>query len=602
MMEPGVVIVQGKDGKKQIQINQEKDLLQLLQKNNIFLDAPCNGKGKCGKCKIRFISKVPETKEIDKKHLTQQEIIKGYRLACTTVPKDGMEITVKEEPDTMKVLDSSYSVVEVEYLNPAVIKKYFDFTKSKVENQQDDVEGLVRRIGAVEVPYSILKKLPEVFKNGYKGTATIFNRELIHIETEDSRDQCYGLAVDIGTTTIVIYLLDLLTGEVLGIASGMNEQRPYGADVLSRTQFSIENQDGSLILQKVMINQLNEMINRVIQQNHIEGKYVYQMVVVGNPTMLHMLLGISARNIAIAPYRPVFTQGYTISALELGVHINGKITILPSISGYIGADITAGILAAGLDKNEEYSLLLDLGTNGEIVLGNENQSFTCSTAAGPAFEGGSIKYGIGGVRGAISAVDFEKTPIIQTIDDAEPCGICGSGVLDTVAQLFEHGLMDETGRILNKGEIGNNSYKELIGTDEDGKRYIVLDSERNIFFTQKDVREVQLAKAAIYGGIHTLLKEAKIQVEDVKNVYIAGGFGSYMRMKSAVSIGLIPGEFQERTHPIGNAAGSGAKMCLLSKDYIPYMEISKKKTKHIELSMSIDFQDYFVEGMNIGKM
>jgi len=301
----------------------------------------------------------------------------------------------------------------------------------------------------------------------------------------------------------------------------------------------------------------------------------------------------------MAPYIPVFTEAMELRGSEIGINIQGIVSLLPGISGYVGSDITAGILASKMMESEKYSLLLDLGTNGEIAFGNSKGVVACSTAAGPAFEGADIKYGIGGVRGAISKIDLSKDIIYETIGDEAPIGICGSGVLDAVSQLLKYELIDETGRMVETEEVKDPALSKRIVKLDKMKQFVIVDNENNnpISFTQKDVREVQLAKAAISAGIKILIAQKGISFEEIEKVYIAGGFGNFMDIHSTINIGMLPKELEGKVLSIGNSAGSGARMYLLSEEQREKAKEIKRATKYIELSNRSDFQEYFMDSM-----
>lgn len=443
-----------------------------------------------------------------------------------------------------------------------------------------------------------MAKIPQVLREGdFKVTGTVYKNVLLDVETGDTSNKLYGIAVDIGTTTIACYLVNLKNGKTIDVESEVNSQRMYGADVISRINYTIEKHDGASILRDCVVNQINKMVQRFCKRNNIDQRKIYNMTIVGNTTMIHLLLGLPSSNISFSPFIPVTTEPMDFPASEVGISIGGFVSILPALSSYVGSDITAGILSCGMYNSQKDCLLLDLGTNGEIALGNAMGIVTCSTAAGPAFEGASIKHGVGGIKGAISKIDLSKDNIYKTIGNEKPCGICGSGVMDMVSELIKYNLVDETGRMADKGEVLSKNLSERIVQDGSMKEF-VIDGE--ITFTQKDVREVQLAKAAIYSGIKVLINEKGIKNQDIEKVYIAGGFGNYMDIQSALNIGLLPKELSGRVESIGNSAGTGARMYLLSKYCRDYMEKIINSAKYIELSGRNDFQEYFVDSMMLG--
>jgi uncharacterized 2Fe-2S/4Fe-4S cluster protein (DUF4445 family) len=584
-----------------IDVKPGSNLLEVLRLNNIFVPSPCGGKGICGKCKIKLVKgfcKSPS--ETEKKYLSQEEIDKGFRLSCNILVESAVEIEICNGEENIEVLTAGENLVEVD---PPIIKNHCVLEKPSIHDQRDDLKRLEDSLGAekLHVNYKELVLLSDTLRSSeFNVTATLYKNKLIHLESGNTTGNKYGLAIDIGTTTIACYLLDLNTGKTMDVESQVNKQRAYGSDVISRINYTIEKPDGLNRLKKILIEQLNDMINNLCTRSNISSQNIYDIVVAGNTTMIHTFLELPCKNIALAPYIPAATSEMVYDAAEIGICTKGKISIMPGIASYVGSDITAGILSSGMLKSEKYSLLLDLGTNGEIVLGNCREVITCSTAAGPAFEGANIKHGIGGIRGAISTIDLSQDRVYDTIGKDKPCGICGSGVLDAVAELVKHGVVDETGRMVDEDEIEDPKLKEKM-TLVDGIKAFVLAEDtakgERIVFTQKDVREVQLAKAAICAGIDILLKERGIKYSEVENLYIGGGFGNYMNIDSALFVGMIPKGLRGKIKSIGNCAGSGAKSYLLSSKARIEADEIKLMAQYIELSKRQDFQEHFVDSM-----
>lgn len=364
-------------------------------------------------------------------------------------------------------------------------------------------------------------------------------------------------------------------------------------------------------MHKEIIDFINLMIEVFSKRNNIEKNDIYTVVFVGNTTMMHFLMNIPAKNIAVSPFIPVTTDMYGISPLELSININknGLIVIFPSVSAYIGADTIAAVISTGMYEKNEISLLVDIGTNGEIVLGNKEWMYSCSTAAGPAFEGANIRNGVGGISGAIDKVFFQDKLSYTTIGNEKPVGICGSGIVDVIAGMLEKCIIDETGRIIDIDESSNlldnhaDIYKSRLA-EIDGLNSFVLvnskdsSSDNDIVITQKDIRELQNAKAAIAAGIKVLMQYAGISADDISKVYLAGGFGNYINIKNGIRIGLIPPELkQEKIESVGNAAGTGAIWGLLSSEKLKDAINIKNKIKYVELSSSKEFVDEYVNCM-----
>lgn len=574
-------------------------LHSVLRSEGIAIQSPCGGKGVCGKCRVQVINGDKELSSLDIRHLSKDELDKGIRLACAFKLYNPVEIQLLSENDTMNVITEGSEInIRVE---PCVEKIKLNLAVPSLEDQRSDKERLTEGIekDGLIINNELLSKMPDILREGkFNVTAAVYKDILLDIEPGDTSDKAYGMAVDIGTTTVACYLMNLFTGRILDVESGVNMQRAYGADVISRINYTIEDENGTARLKSAVVEQINTMISKLCTRNGLSKQNIYNMAIAGNTTMIHMLLGLPSQNIAIAPYIPVTTGAMEMQGREIGIDINGYVSILPGVSGYVGSDIVAGILACGIHRSEGYSLLLDLGTNGEMALGNREGIITCSTAAGPAFEGASIKWGAGGVEGAISKVNLSKNKVYETIGDKKPCGMCGSGVLDMVSELLKYNLVDETGRMADLDELSCvQSLKDRMVVREGKKEFII---EGDITFTQKDVREVQLAKAAVCAGIKILLKEKGISTDDVENIFIAGGFGSYMDIKSALDIGLIPREFKGKSKSVGNSAGTGARMCILSREYRDEIESIVKISRYIELSARQDFQDYYIDSMMLG--
>lgn len=582
--------------KRIIKAEEGSSLLSVLRENDLFVNSPCGGKGICGKCKVKVIKGIEKPSDLERKHLSIKEIKNGIRLACALTLKNNMEISLLEAAEKMTVLTAGKEInIKID---PAAIKKHVTFDKPALEDQRDDFKKIAEASGIkdLSIDINLLSIISSTLRKAdFNITLSIFNNNLLQIEAGDTLENSFGIAVDIGTTTIACYLLDLNNGKTIDVEAQVNKQRPYGADIISRINYTIENISGTQILKNIIINQLNSIVKILCNRNHIAAESIYNMTLVGNTTMLHLTLGLETKFMAEAPFTPVFTSSLDIKGKELGININGYVSILPGISSFVGSDITSGILSCGMMESKEYSLLLDLGTNGEIALGNSRHILTCSTAAGPAFEGTNIKCGTSGIPGAICTVDFSKEDILETIGENKPRGICGSGVMDIVSEFIKYGIIDKTGRMLDKENISDETLRKRIYSQSGIKEFILSE---NIVFTQKDIREVQMAKAAIAAGIQLLLEEMKIDSTKIKKVYIGGGFGNHMKVESAFNIGLLPRELKGKTYSVGNCAGNGAILYLLSRKFREKARQITEKTSYIELSTREDFKEYYINSMN----
>ena len=391
----------------------------------------------------------------------------------------------------------------------------------------------------------------------------------------------FGLAIDIGTTTVVVYLEDLNTAGTRAIESFVNPQSVYGHDVVARIHHCMERRSGLRDLRECLIATVNESVDAMCRSTGVKRREIREAAIVGNPTMLHLFLGVNPASIALAPYKPAFTASRTTPAGRSGLRMNrrGVVHVLPGVSGYVGADITAGIACTPLVRSKAMCLYVDIGTNGEMAVGNKDGLWCCASAAGPAFEGASIGSGVGGVEGAICSFDNGR---YRTIGGTKPLGICGSGIVDIVAWLLDKGIVDRTG------------YMETRFVVENGARTA---TRRNIAVTPQDIRQIQLAKAAIAAGISILLKTAGIVIDDIESLFLAGAFGASINVKSAVAIGMIPHPLRERVVSLGNAAGTGARSAVRSKKFEASVERIAAMARYVELSGREDFNEEFVGGL-----
>jgi uncharacterized 2Fe-2S/4Fe-4S cluster protein (DUF4445 family) len=599
-----IVVVKKGIENNRLRVEKGANLYEVLKKNKLLGDYPCAGKGICGKCKVKITSGAPASTPDDERYLTREELEEGVRLTCRTTVSAPMELII-EGSDTgtgLEILTAGVGF-SVEIDSP-VHKKHMVLEKTGADDRRPDfrriADGMAIKDMSAEV--SLLRKLSATLRESDNDfTATVYNDMLIGVDGGNTEAEKYGIAADIGTTTVVCYLVELSSGRIADVEARANSQRTYGADVISRIGFTTDNDNGTETLRGLIIGQINGMISCLCDRNGITPHEIHNIAVTGNTTMIHFFLGLPTKNIAIAPFTPVMTDAADFRASDVGIGINGIVSVMPGIASYVGSDITAGILACGMTESDGYSLLLDLGTNGEIALGNSHGVTACAVAAGPAFEGGNIKYGVGGIKGAICKVDLGKANSYETIGGAAAIGICGSGVLDIVSELLKYGIIDETGRMMGKEAVSDKALAERL-CEENGVRQILMETETElgvpITFTQKDVREIQLAKAAVSAGISVLLKDMNLSFGDIEKIYIAGGFGNFMNMESSLNIGLIPEELRGKTVSAGNTAGSGARLYLLSQKCRQKVVQIAELASYIELSTRVEFQDYYVDAMS----
>lgn len=568
-------------GGKQYEISftEAGSLLELVRGAGLPVSAPCGGNGTCGKCRVTAIGALSPLTQEELDKLTKEEITEKVRLACCAKPMGDVEIRLFDTASA-QILDDFYQNSD-EPLSPVL----------KVSEVTLPAPGLIgknadcyRLADALNVPVCFtVNALRELSCLKGETVQTVSYQNQIISITEPA-NPVYAAAVDIGTTTVCIYIVDVIQQKIIDKCTRLNEQSPFGADVISRIGASSQPENLQK-MRELLIGQINEMTR---------GYPLSLITFAGNTTMLHTLLGVNPEHIAAAPFNPVFTHGFSCPASELGLQLNSGCMahILPGLASYVGADITAGILACGMMDSESYSLLVDIGTNGEIALGNSEKILCCGTAAGPAFEGAKIACGCGAVSGAVNTIRWDSESFsITTIGNLPAIGICGSAIIDAAAFLSDTGFIDETGRFDEEyeGPFAANVF------EMNGQPAFRL--TESVYVTQQDIREIQLAKAAIAAGIATLLNNAGLSFEQIGTLYLAGGFGNYINRNNAAAIGLIPPELKEKLIPAGNASASGAALCILSEPAVQRLPGIVQAAEYIELSASPVFQQQYMEQM-----
>ena len=476
--------------------------------------------------------------------------------------------------------------------------------KVKIIKEETSVYELACQIKATE---DMTVEIPNT------GFAAQRKKNLIHLpknfQMEPQKDARYGAAIDMGTTTVVVMLWNLQTGELIDAEAVSNPQGAYGADVISRISFSLEAGYNLNILRRMMTNCVNRTLKAMAVKHGIETEEIDQYVAVGNTTMTHILLGYDLEELATAPFSLAYKTGVNRLAADLGLagSAQAEVYVAANIAGHVGADITAGLLTTDILDCDARHLFIDVGTNGEIVLAGKGRIAACSTAAGPAFEGSSISQGMRAAKGAIEKIRILTDEVqIDVIGDIEPTGICGSGIIDAVSELLKAGILDETGRLLSKSELKAKGIDEALVRhviEEDGVNHFILHfghhGADDILLTQKDVREVQLAKAAISAGVSMLMDEIGICTEELDKISIAGAFGSYIQKSSALQIGLLPKVDQEKIVAVGNAAGAGASMLLLCPSLRQKADELIERIEHVELAGKVGFQEKYLSAMSL---
>lgn len=590
-----------KNQNKIVEYIPNKNLLQLLLENEIFVDSPCNGKGTCGKCKIRLIEgNLPHISETEKNFLKEEEIDLGIRLSCLVVPQEDIVIEILQKERKHEILTSGY-MPNFDF-NPSIHKNVFEIKKPTLENQSSFEDSICSALGIEKFDWRVLQG-SEIIDGKVTG---VFNeKELIGIESGDTTDLLYGIAIDIGTTTVVTALIDMKTGDELATASMINAQKRFGLDVLTRITYQLEYpKDSKEELQSAIVNSINDMIEDMCNKAKIDPTNIYEISIAANCTMMHFLLGFDATSIGKSPYAPVFVKSKNILAKDIGLKASSgaRVYCLPSVSSYIGADIVAGAYVCQLHKAEENILFIDIGTNGEIVLSNQGKLLSCSCAAGPALEGMNISCGMRASEGAIEDVKINEEGIqLKVIGNQEPIGVCGSGILAVTKELIRIGLVKKDGGFIKKEKLDESDYRyNMIQLNGNKREFILKNGNEQLLITQADVRQVQLAKGAILSGFYALLKQANIDMNQLDKVMIAGQFGAHLPADSLVGTGILPEEVKDKIVYVGNSSKTGAYMALMSLDVKQEIEKLANEIDYMELGASEGYERLFVQCLMFG--
>jgi uncharacterized 2Fe-2S/4Fe-4S cluster protein (DUF4445 family) len=575
--------------------------------NGIAIDSTCGGHGTCKKCKVRMLDGAVPPSPLDVRAFSPDELRGGWRLACRVLA--GADATVEVPPLATRPKAATVGVGRQVILRPAVQKRYLELAEPTLRDQATDLERVLAAIDDLElrVDLAVLRTLGQVLRTAdYRVTAVVVDDALIAVEPGDTTARRFGIAFDLGTTTVVATLLDLSTGTPAAVDSVLNAQQPFGADVITRISATMLDPANLERLSGLARETLAGLAAAVCQAGGVDPAEVYEVAVAGNATMTHLLLGIDPEPLGVAPFIMSTRLYPEVLAADLGiaVHPRARAVVFPAFGAYVGGDITAGLLASGMDRDQRTRLFIDIGTNCEIVLGNADWLLATAAPAGPAFEGAAIRCGMRAAEGAIEVVTMTPDTLeLTVIGDAEPAGLCGSGLVDAVTGLVRVGLLDASGRLL-PDEAAAALAPGLAGrlTRIGDERVFVLhwlgevgDAANSVYLSQRDIRELQFAKAAIATGWHILLAEAGLAASDVQQVLLAGSFGSYLSPASAIRLGLVPRLPVLRVVSAGNVAGEGAKMALLSLRERAAGLALLEEVRYVELSDRADFNDQFVD-------
>ncbi len=622
---------------KEVEVNEEALLIEAAEKAGVYLNSLCGGEGVCGKCRVQIIKGNAKVDGNSVTFFTKEEIEKVYTLACQTRVRENLEILIPPESriEEEQILGESienqrknwresppihYSDPDwvslhkrpndpASLFEPLTNKIYIELPKPTIDDNIPDSGRMVRELRrklkypSYEITLPCLQDLfLKIRRSDWKITATLFRHnemgQILQIEEGDTADRNYGAAVDVGTTTVVTQLVDLKTGKVIGVEGNHNLQAHYGEDVLSRIAYVCGK--GSLdLLQKAVVENINRLIEILARTKEIKVEDITCIVAAGNTTMSHILLGLMPCSIREDPYIPTVDLYPPISAKEIGVHINpqGIIHVLPSIASYIGGDTVAGILACDMANRPETTCLIDIGTNGEIVIGNNEWLLSCSASAGPAFEGGDTKWGMRATRGAIEKVEINGARVLyETIGKVKPRGICGSGLIDLIYGLARSKILEIDAK------FSPSLQDKRIVRGENGMEYIVAFPEETetgeaLTIAQTDIDNIMRSKAAIFAAIKSLIDYAGLTFDQLEKIYVAGGFGNYLNIEKAVGIGLLPDIPRKRIEFVGNSSLMGARMALLSFQVFEKAVGISQSITNIELSKFALFADEYMASL-----
>lgn len=620
-------------------------LVEAAAEAGLVIETPCGGEGLCGRCLMIVTSGAAEPTDAERHWLSAEELWQGWRLACQSTIRGPTEVQIPpasraaaEHKILVQTQDAAATVAD-----PPVRKQYVELSPPTRGDDLPDVLRLERALqmansstnasssstpshgnggegdaatpsktasAPLEVDLPLLRELPSRLRAAdFRGTAVLAQRRLLDFEPGNTEaDDAFAVAMDIGTTTIVATLLDLGAGSEWAVDARLNPQTRFGDDVLARILFARQNANGLGQLRETIAHAADEMIGQLCRRANVPRQRIYEVAFAGNTTMQQLLCGIDTRALGEVPFAAAAGRALTFPVAELGLHVHPRASayVMPVIGGFVGGDTVAGVLATGMAESGGPTLLVDIGTNGEIVLQADGKLTAASTAAGPAFEGARISCGIRGCTGAIEKVVVDGRLRINVIGNVPPVGLCGSGLIDVAAELLRHRILTPQGRLQTPDQLPPDTHPDLAGRIvlHEGRAAFVLATEaetadgRPIVLTQRDLRELQLATGAIRAGIAILLRQAGLEPKQLQRVLIAGGFGNFIRRSNAQRIGLLPCEIEHRKiRYMGNTSLAGARLAALSRRARELAEELARRTRHVDLSTDAEFQQAFAESM-----
>ncbi len=591
-------------------------LLEAAQAADVHLNASCNGKGLCGKCKL-----ILESGDLGIKPttmLSEKEKERNYVLACQTTVLGNVTVKVPEETleKRLKVAGMGKEATEqlkglVKEISPMLVEIPLELSPPTLDDPVSDLERLNRGlkkagcdVERLSVGLEVMRDLATTMRNdNWKVTAYVMRKkcsnEIVRVISGNGKEKSLGLAIDVGTTSIVVYLVDMSDEAIIAATSGHNKQAACGDDVINRIVCA--EREGVKKLSRMVLATINGLINEALDSTDAKNEEIKNVALSGNTTMVHLLLQIEPRYIRREPYIPTVSEFPILKAIDVGLRVNpvAAVFVMPGPASYVGGDIVSGVLFSGFHRESPLTLFIDVGTNGEIVLGNKDWLMAASCSAGPAFEGGGVRWGMRAEEGAIEKVSIDPEtlePTFSTVGDALPRGICGSGMIDLVTEMLMTGIIDQ------KGKFILDSSHPRMKSEENGKAYILVfaDStpmDEDIVFAEPDIENIIRSKGAIYAGFTVLLKQAGMDFSMVDRVWIAGGFGRYLDIEKAITLGLLPDIDRSKFRYFGNSSIGGAYMALLSDDFRKEaLQISKNMT-YLDFSSNPQFMDEFISSL-----
>lgn len=595
-----------------VDVDEGTTVAEAAHQAEVFISNLCGGEGVCGKCRIQISKGRAEAEEHAKSFFSQDEIMKGYMLACQTEVHDNLEVIIPPESrmDESQILTgAAEGEASLSNDNPIVRKIYLELTPPTPEDNAPDVERisrvLAKKTGSrfVDFPLDCLQNLSDRLReNDWKITVTLSrdgnNYRILKVDPLNTAGSNYGVAIDVGTTTVVAQLVDITSRKVIGVQGSHNNQATFGEDVISRMIFAC-GKGGVLPVQKAVVKNINQLIGKLAKDNNISVEEINSIVAAGNTTMSHFLLGLTPCSIRLDPYVPTARTFPQILAEQIGIHINprGILETVPAVASYVGGDIIAGVLASGIAEQEEVRGLIDIGTNGEIAIGNRDWLVCCSASAGPAFEGGGTRCGMRAKKGAIEKIEISGSGLkYETIGNAKPMGICGSGLIACIYELVKNGVIGPDGK------FHRTRKDDRLIIEDNIPQYIIAyanetETGTDMVITETDIDNLIKSKGAVFAAIKSLLDYIDLGFDQIETFYVAGGFGNFLDVPKSIAIGLLPDLPHEKIKFIGNSSLTGARMCLLSEKAFETCTNIAHSMTNIELSTHQPFTDDYIAAL-----